>query len=110
MKTYNNYYGKLILEETGELLKVSEIRGINLPDELKFSLDIAEKIALITENRGIQISGEFHKNPPKMYVIMHVSPSTGYIGKIVSLEFNSDINPTEELAKFAKYQSMKGLQ
>lgn len=96
---YKNNYGQLELELVSEYIPVSTIKGSNISDSLKFSLETAEQIALITENRKIQICIPLDW---KVYVIIHNSPSTAAIAKIKSLDFIADITPAEELHRLNK--------
>jgi hypothetical protein len=98
---YSNTYGSLQLEPIGPFKAVNTIRGVDLPDDIKFSMDTAEKIALITDNRGIQLCFESFK---KVYVIIHQGPSLAAVARIVNMEFDEKINPAQEIDRLAKCQ------
>lgn len=98
--TFQNRYGQLSLVPVSDVRPVKEIRGVDVDGRHKFGIDVAEQIALITENRGIQIClGEGWN----CYVIAHDSPSTGAVVRIESLTYVGG-NPAQELhARSAGY-------
>ena len=105
MIRYENRYGTLDLEPL-EYGHVSKAQHSNTPDELKFDTDTAEKIALITENRHIQLVPPWPiTKPVRWFVAHHSSPSICATCRIVSLVFTSKVNPREEIAREAQCSS-----
>lgn len=94
---FQNRYGQLALTLVDAVRPVKGIRGVDVEDQHKFGIDVAEKIALISDNRGIQIC------PCKdgdgkwvCFVIAHDSPSTGAVARIESMNYLG-LNPTQEI-------------
>ena len=83
--TYENKYGKLVVEHLTDYKPVSFIHGVDLPDDCMFDLDTAEKIVLITENRRTQIG--VMPPPRKCYLVVHESCSFACAVRIVSLDY-----------------------
>jgi len=94
---YANKYGSLTLKKIGDFKKVSEFHSKNFSDNVFFSADTAEKIALITGNLGIQMSIVKRKGEYKGFVIKHKSSSVAVLTKIDSITFDKTINPTKEI-------------
>lgn len=93
--SYQNKYGYLEFE-VGEYQDVRTIHSKNLDTSLFFEIETAEHIALITENRGIQLSVTWdHK---KMFLIHHKASDIAAVCKITKIEFNSNFNAREILA------------
>ena len=103
VKKYKNKYGSLELELMEDYKDIKGVRGKDYPDDVKFTMETAEQIALITDNRGIQISFEYPKLD-KAYVMIHKSPSTIAVAKIKNIYFDKNINPQDEIAKIAKFR------
>ncbi len=77
MINYQNKYGKATLTPVSEVLRVSEVSYAKMPkliEQVKLSIDQAEKLALITENNKIQIA--FPMGKKLCYVLHHLTPST----------------------------------
>lgn len=94
---YKNEFGELNLRIVGEFVDVSKILSSDpMVKENSFSLDDAEKIALITDNNGIQLS--FDMKNGSSFVIAHQSGSVAAICKaeIVSFKCNFD-TPAEQI-------------
>lgn len=100
---YGNKYGQLEIEVIDLYKNVSEFCSKDFPEYCFFALEQAEQIALITGNRGIQISFTFDKHNGfyKAYLVHHESPSRAALCRIVSLVFDSKINAAEELSYLA---------
>lgn len=95
---YQNRFGSLVLEPISEYRAVRGIRSDIVPTEGRFhGIDIAEKVALITDNRGIQISFQMPLTRDSFgYILHHDSPSTCAICRIVSMEYVGN-DPTVEI-------------
>jgi hypothetical protein len=98
---YSNNYGYLEIEPIEDYHAVGEISSKNYNKSLFFSIDIAEQIVLITDNVKIQTSCVF-PDMDKMFLIHHLTGSTGAVCKINKLEFTSLVNPTEEIEFLAR--------
>ena len=96
-----NQYGSLKLEIIGEYQDVSGIHSRNLNKELFFDIETAEKIALITENRGIQLS-VFSGDHSKMFVVHHATSSSAAVCKLVELKFKEEINARDEIERLSR--------
>lgn len=101
---YQNEYGELTLEPVSDLLHVSKVLSDDpLVRENMFSFEDAEWIALITDNRGIQLSISRADNYQKGYVVIHESPSMVRIAKATILSRNLSIGkPGEEIERVAR--------
>lgn len=98
-KTFSNKYGTLTVSLSNPY-HVSEIRLKNIPDQ--YSIDILEKVALITDNKNIQ---EIFDASSKLGAfVVHDNSNTVRVAKIVSIKFPEDINPTKELDRLVKSQ------
>jgi hypothetical protein len=93
---YENEYGCLEIEVVGEYQRVAAIESNNFDAGCFFTIDEAEKIALITGNRGIQL-GFPSFDLKKAYVLYHQSPSVAAVCRVVRLDFGKGINATKEL-------------
>ena len=98
---YENEYGSLELLPL-DYLHVSVVRHSDVPVELKFDTLTAERIALITDNRRIQLVPNYPKNLNEWYVAHHSAPDTCAVCRIVSLDFVSTVNPQEEIQRCAR--------
>lgn len=81
---FKNGYGTLTLKLVSPVMPVDAIHGADIADTYKFDLETAEKVALITENRHIQIGG-FTRND--CYVVAHESTSTAAVACIESMTY-----------------------
>lgn len=96
-----NRYGSLELKPVTDYMPVDQIKHTIAPIGSAFNLETAEKIALITENRRIQLC-IIPDNYRVMYVVHHSSTSIAAICEINSLAYNERINPQQELERLAK--------
>jgi hypothetical protein len=94
-KRFSNKYGSFELEIIGEFTNVSNIKSNEISLDCFFDIDVAEKIALISENKSIQISTS--KNMKHFYCVFHHSSSIVAVGKVKSLIFNNQYNASREL-------------
>lgn len=90
--TYANQYGKLEIETVGPYQAVREV-DTDLAE--RFSIDTAERIALITDNRRIQLCPA--RNRRDMYLMHHESISVVAPCRIISLSFDENVNAREEI-------------
>lgn len=94
---FENKYGSATIEIVGEFKNIKDIQRVkDLPKDLTFSIDDAEKLALISENRYIQITFD-STNLRNAAVIVHSSPSIVALGKLTNLNFVKGFDATEEL-------------
>ena len=90
---YSNEYGQLTVEKISEIMPIKQISR-ELPSfpstDIAFDIKTAERIALITENRGVQICFFKETNNHRAYLI--ASDTTGknacYV-RISSLNYSS---------------------
>jgi hypothetical protein len=95
---FTNKYGTLQLELISDVKSIGSLGRVkDIDDDSVFSIDEAEKVALITGNEGIQIAFDVLNN--RCGVIVHETGSTGAWAKSVKMEFADSVNPTKELAK-----------
>jgi len=106
---YKNQYGFLQIELTEDYKKVSLMSSKDYDTSLFFSIETAEKIALITSNEKIQCSCVFDEKilTNQMYLIYHLTGSLGAVCKVITLQFTSDINAEKELEKLNHYNFLK---
>lgn len=99
---YANKYGTAQLITITEYRNIAGIRGKDISDENKYSIDTLEKLVLISDNRKMQVSlGWPMQNVG--YIMHHRSASEVAICRIVNIDFfNTGINAQEELARSAK--------
>lgn len=90
---YRNRYGALTVEPVSELMHVRDIRCADFPDSIKFDLDTAEKIALITENRRSQIAFSTWTRSSLGILIVHATESTARVVRVVCLDYTGEIEP-----------------
>ena len=93
---FANKYGSLELEVVTYYKEVSTIHSIDVDPSLLFSIDDAEKIALITGNKGIQICF-VASDRSKAFLIHHKEASLAAVCRVSSLNYTSGKNPTKEL-------------
>jgi len=98
---YKNKYGELKLT-VDNYVNIKTIFGKDLNENCLFDIAIAEKIALITENKNIQISFFKKDSQYKAYVVHHKSSDTVSICQIKELNFINNVNPQKEIEKIYK--------
>lgn len=94
---YSNRFGALTLMPVTEFMPIKNIRKSH-PQAKANAVDFetAEKIALITENRRIQICFMY----PEMvqaYVVLHNSPSTAAYCRVTLEKFECNMSPADML-------------
>lgn len=95
---FSNKFGAVELTPVTEFMPVSSIRKTHPQAQANtFDLTTAEKIALITENRKIQICPHFPVDG-LAYLVLHDSPSTAAICRVVVEAFECAQSPAEMLA------------
>lgn len=99
-KNYQNSHGKLALETVTEFVNVNTLRVRDFPETCLFDLETAEKLALITRNKHIQICMD--PETRRVGVIYHSAPDKAAICKIVNLDYTGN-NATTELERCQKY-------
>ena len=94
---YRNEFGYLRIAQVSGLLPISEITSEN-EDVIthKFSLEVAEQIALITGNKDVQIGV---LNEEFCYLVRQTAttPDKGMVFRIDYISFNSDEVPSDAL-------------
>lgn len=104
--TYSNKYGCVELEIVGEYTHVSTFHANMINSEFFFTIDEAEKLALITENNRLQVCFD-PKSLKRAYVIVHKSSSVAALTRIKSMKFYDGINATNELSRLNKIQDLQ---
>ena len=92
IKEYKNKYGLLELETITDFVHISYNYKSSCHDFL--NIETAEKIALITNNKDIQICIN-GKDFNSYYIILHNTPSTAALCKINKLNYIGDIPQIE---------------
>ncbi|MDY0362659.1 MAG: hypothetical protein RBR08_14505 [Desulforegulaceae bacterium] len=95
--TLENKYGSLRFL-VGAKQQISELCSADFPEGVFFDLETAEKIALITENRKIQICFRNLKEE-KAYLLYYFSASEVGLCFIQELDFSSPVMPSEEIER-----------
>jgi len=91
---YNNKYGYVEIETIENCKTINKIHSKNYNDKIFFDMNIAEKIALITENKNIQC---VVVDLNKVFLVYHYTKNMGSVCKLNKIEFNNKINHTKEL-------------
>ena len=102
MLSFANRYGELTLALATSALNVKDIHGKDIDDRHKFGLDVAEKIALITDNCGIQIGGF---GITDCYVVVHETSHTAAVARIEWMNYVGG-NPTEEIVAARRWTAL----
>lgn len=94
---FKNEFGALTLTPVTGFMPVSQISSKHpLAAESSFDMETAEKVALITGNRGIQLVLHYPLNN-KAFVVLHDSPATAAICSASLEEFQCTGTPAEML-------------
>jgi hypothetical protein len=102
MITYKNEYGVLELVPL-EYRDINTVLVTDTPDEYRLDLETAEKIALITENCGVQLAfGDSSLGLKQAIVVHHSGPRTVAVCRVHSLDFKPGVNAREEIERHAK--------
>ncbi|MFW9871991.1 MAG: hypothetical protein ACFFG0_02740, partial [Candidatus Thorarchaeota archaeon] len=88
---YKNKYGSLVLEQIEPERAISEWTFTKELLPIGFDVETAEKIALITENKKIQLA--LSMDFKIFYCFYHTNVNSGFVCKIKSIFFSRDINP-----------------
>lgn len=96
---FQNRYGQLELLPVSEVMPVDDIHGKDISQSHMFTIEIAEQMALITDNCGIQIAPFKLSNGHWVcYVVAQKTPRTGQIMRIACMAYAGG-NPSHELEK-----------
>jgi hypothetical protein len=106
--TFANKYGQVELKPVTAYMPVNQINSKMLPSGCTFSIDTAEQIALITDNKHLQMSF-IPGNMRVCYIMHHDSASVAAVCEVSSLIFVGT-NATEEIARLAKSSVLTELQ
>jgi hypothetical protein len=102
---YHNRYGNLTLDLVTDFQSVRNFSFAMVPQDCVITIDQAEQIALITDNRRLQVCF-CPDDLRKCYVIVHNSASTAALAKVSCLNFISTVNPASEIASLAQVFSI----
>lgn len=88
---FSNHFGRAVLTPVTPVMAVSAISAASCPEAMahRIDLNIAEQLALISENRGIQVC---FASFDVVYVIAHESPSTAAICAVTITDFRCEFN------------------
>ena len=104
IKFENEYgYGTLVLETITEYMPVKDIHSSMVSEEFRFNFNIAGQIALITNNRKIQMG--LIGNTKLLFIIHHKSCSIAAICRIKELNYTSSADSMEEIERLANASS-----
>ena len=92
---FKNRFGLLKLALLTDVMPVRDIRGTNIDNIHKFPIDQAEQVALITDNRGIQISTVKADGQWLFYIVVHDSPSTGAVARVETIAYTGRLPALE---------------
>ncbi|MFT5715962.1 MAG: hypothetical protein ACI9T7_000135 [Oleiphilaceae bacterium] len=102
---FENRFGKLILTRVTEYVPVSTIGYETCIEAQQNTIDLetAEKVALITENRHIQLCLPMKLGLMSGFVIHHIGPHDACVCKvdIVSFEAAGGMSPSEQITSLA---------
>lgn len=101
---YKNSYGVVEFEVVGPYQSVSGMWAKDFDQSCAFSLDDAEKIALITGNRHIQMVFPMWAKD-KSFLIHHESSGSAALCRVTKIQFDSDVKPADELDRLNSLQS-----
>lgn len=94
---YENYFGSVILTPVTQYMPIQSVSMEKMPATTHanlISIEGAEKLALITDNKDIQVA--FTPDLKQAYVLHHKGPSTVAIVKIEHLTYLGD-TPAKEI-------------
>lgn len=101
---YNNKYGSLTLVRTEDYTYVGDMSSKDIKDEDYFiSIEEAEQVALITDNKGIQIAFDPNSKYKKAYVVHHKNSSTAAFVKVEDLRYTNNKSAQDQIALVHKY-------
>lgn len=104
---FSNKFGIVEITPVTEFMAVSSIRKTHPQAQANtFDLTTAEKIALITENRRIQICPHFFPIDGLAYLLLHDSPSTAAICRVDVEQFVCTTTPAEMLNELNRQESV----
>jgi hypothetical protein len=95
--TFRNRFGTLIVTAISSVLNVRDVRGEDFPDKIKFTLAVAERIALITESRHIQIAFQRWTKDGPGYLMIHTSASTVVVVRVKTLDYTGPEDAAGEI-------------
>lgn len=93
---YSNRYGRLALETSKVPQHISTISGKSVPEDWKFSIEVAEQIALITDNKHMQLASPYPVKKEGWYLCVHISSSIIYLARVHSMDYIGG-NPQQEI-------------
>lgn len=97
IKQFQNQYGKLVVEKYSETMPVTGWKVSDFPDDIKFDVNVAEQIALITGNNKVQLCCSI-ENVNSYLLFVHETSSTGFITRINGIEYTKK-QPAESIIK-----------
>ena len=96
IKQYANKFGAVSFATVSDVVSVNDVHGKDVDPAHMFDIETAEKIALITDNRRIQLCPFKTAQGWRMYVVLHETPSTVAVAVIESMTYTGR-DPKREL-------------
>lgn len=93
---FHNKFGSVTLRPIADVTHVKNIRGAELDAGCMFDVETAEKLALITENRRIQICPFKGPKGWQCYAVLHETEATAAVAEIAELTYTGGI-PAKEI-------------
>lgn len=106
INTFSNKYGSLTIESVSDIISINGLKGANLSNDIKFSIEDSEKITLIMDASNcnkIQLAPN-GKDLNLWWMFYHTDSSHGYICKVTELNFNELVNARKQIEKDNKLQ------
>lgn len=106
INTFLNKHGTLTIESVSDIVSIRGLKGVNLSNDIKFSLTDSEKITLIVDASNcnkIQLAPN-GTDLNLWWIFYHVDSSHGYICKVTELSFNELINAKKQIEEDNKLQ------
>lgn len=103
---FANRFGVAEITPVTESMPIGDIRKTH-PMALAntFDIETAEQIALITENRRIQICPRFDPMDGMAYLVLHDSPSSASICSVKVLEFVCGTTPAKMIESLNRHSA-----
>ena len=110
---YQNEYGTVVLTPVTDFVHVNTVFGKDIDDKYKFAIDDGANIALITENRNVQLAVENYTDEKgkfrlkdRMYILLHDTANLNMCAfcHVEMTVVNMEANPHEEIERLNKYR------
>ena len=97
--SFENQFGKATLHRATGFLPIGDVSYRKTPEvaENMFDIETAERLALITENRGIQIA---YVPPGRCYVVVHKASNVVAVCRAEIEEFHCSQSAAQQIEDF----------